>query len=139
MHGYRGILSKERLKKMKAELEAKLRNKYPKILNITLKGHIDTGDGWYHLLDLMDSNIQNTIDANPEIPQVQAIRIKEKFGHLEFVYIGGNRQIWNLIAQGEELSYSICEECGKPGKINVYNHKMKCLCPVHEKVRENVT
>jgi hypothetical protein len=133
MAGYVGVQSNRRLKTMKAELEDKLRNKYPKILNGTLKGHIDTGDGWYNLLDLLDANIQNTIDAHPEIPQVQAIRIKEQFGGLRFVYIGGNREIWNLINMAEIKSIHICEKCGKPGDINIKDNLMRCLCPAHKR------
>ncbi len=117
---------------MKLELEDKLRNEHPKILNGTLKGHIDTGDGWYNLLDILCKNIKNYVKTRPEIPQLQAIRIKEKFGHLEFVYIGGNRQIWDLVNLAEDKSTHICEECGKPGNINIKDHRMKCLCPAHK-------
>jgi hypothetical protein len=119
---------------MKAELEDKLKAKYPKILNGTLIGHIDIGDGWYNLFDLLCANMQNTIDVEPEIPQIQAFRVKEKFGGLRFYYTGGNRKIWDVINQAEDKSIHICEECGKPGNINIKENWLKCVCPAHEKV-----
>lgn len=47
------------------------------------------------------------------IPQLVAEQLKEKFGGLRFYARGGNREIHSAISFAEDLSYSICENCGK--------------------------
>jgi hypothetical protein len=46
----------------------------------------------------------------------KASQIKEKFGGLRFYMTCGTDEIFDLVEEAEELSYKICEECGKPGK-----------------------
>lgn len=87
---------------------------------------IDTGDGWFFLLDHLCHQIQKHIDGvndvntkkyslekKEDVPQVIADQIKEKFGTLRFYYHGGDDVISGMIRMAEALSYSICENCGK--------------------------
>ena len=119
---------------MKQELEAKLFEKYPKILNGALVGkHIDCGDGWYHLLDHLCGDIQETCDKDHHITQVQAFDIKtDPTGGLRFYYLGGNLYIYEAVSDAEVKSYSICEECGERGDRTKKRAWAKCLCKGHQ-------
>ncbi len=115
---------------MKKELEEKLFEKYPKIfkqkglpMNETcMCWGIETGDGWYNIIDTLCSQIQWHIDKNlanhedSEEIQVEATQVKEKFGGLRFYYHGGNRFIDGLVWMAEGMSACTCESCGAPGK-----------------------
>lgn len=104
---------------MKRELQEKLFSKYPKIfiqkkLSMTetaMCWGIECGDGWYWLIDMLCNQIQYDIDKNNE-PQIEAVQVKEKFGGLRFYTdITTDRQR-GMIALAENMSYSICEDCG---------------------------
>lgn len=53
----------------------------------------------------------------PQVPKIQAVQVKEKFGTLRFYTNCGNEYIDGLIAMAEAMSAVTCEECGKPGKV----------------------
>lgn len=53
----------------------------------------------------------------PEIPQVVAVQVKEKFGTLRFYYDGGDEYIHGLASMAEWVSSVTCEECGERGKL----------------------
>jgi hypothetical protein len=113
---------------MSPELEAKIITKYPKMfpgadgsrLAIDMFG-IETGDGWYTLIDTLCSDIQGMIDNSQDrenpITQVVLIQVKEKFGTLRFYYSGGNDLIRGMAWFAESMSEHICETCGKPGVL----------------------
>ena len=117
---------------MKKELEEKLFEKYPKIFRqkdlpmseTCMCWGIESGDGWYNILDTLCGQIQWHIDKNlkedekPEEVQVEATQVKEKFGGLRFYYHGGNDFINGLVWMAEGLSECTCENCGAPGKQN---------------------
>jgi hypothetical protein len=63
------------------------------------------------------SNIDRKVDIPEEIPQVVASQVKEKFGALCFYYAGGDDYVYGAVAMAENLSLTICEACGKPGKV----------------------
>jgi hypothetical protein len=44
-------------------------------------------------------------------------QVKEKFGGLRFYIGNGSDEIFERIDQAEDESFTICEECGKPGKV----------------------
>ena len=112
---------------MNAELEKQLVKKYPKIFRdylgdpmaTCMAWGIECGPGWFNLLDTLCGSIQSMIDYNPHlnIPQVTASQIKEKFGTLRFYFYGGNEYISGMVSFAESMSESICEVCGKPGKL----------------------
>ena len=120
-------------------LEKYLIKTYPKIFvdmygpmdKTCLHWGIETGDGWWFLLNNLCSKIQTHIDDPPWVlkdddsgnhyekpkkqvcPQVVALQIKEKFGSLRFYYSGGDEYIRGMIDFAESLSYNICENCGR--------------------------
>lgn len=106
---------------MKQELQDELYRKYPKIFRqkdlpmdqTCMCWGIDTGDGWYRLLDRLCAAIQSYIDGGDgKIGQVEAVQVKEKFGTLRFYVDGGDEVVSKLIGCAERLSGQICEECG---------------------------
>lgn len=110
---------------MKKELDDKLVQDYPKIFANRNKSKYESpmawgftcGNGWYNLIDLLCSNIQYYLDDKPEIHQIIADQVKEKFGTLQFYVTGGNDYTRGLIRMAESLSEVICENCGNPGKL----------------------
>lgn len=129
---------------MKQELEAKLFAKYPKIFKqkddsmqtTCMCWGIDTGDGWYDLLDNLCQQLQSMTDHNGHLPdrfpQIEATQVKEKFGTLRFYTNGSSDWQDGVISFAEWMSASICDECGKPGKINDDGGWLACRCPDHE-------
>lgn len=74
------------------------------------------------------SGVFRTVE--PEIPQVVAEQVKEKFGGLRFYYRGGDEYIEGLVAMAESMSYVTCEVCGSPGKRNSGGW-IRTLCGEH--------
>ena len=109
-----------------------LSTKYPKILASLRYGSIECGDGWGDLLDVLCGSIQSYIDTHDQIPQVEALQIKEKFGGLRFYCNGGNEYINGMIRLAEELSYKICDVCGNKGEPNIASY-ISTRCKEHIK------
>ena len=72
--------------------------------------YFPVGEGWRPLVEKLVCDIA-AIDTEVTVSQV-----KEKFGGLRFYIYGGSDEVWKLIAEAEEASYRICEECGAKGK-----------------------
>lgn len=82
------------------------------------------GEGWHPLVTQL---INDLFELGWDGCLMQ---IKEKFGGLRF-YIGtGNDKIFDRLYQAEQESYTICEECGKPGKPTD-NGWIKTVCEEH--------
>ena len=68
---------------------------------------------------------------------VRVAQIKEKFGGLRFyVYNELSESMQLAVDDAEELSYTICEECGEPGERRSGGW-VKTLCDKHHQVKEN--
>jgi hypothetical protein len=126
---------------MKKELQDKLFAKYPKIFrqkDLSMKETcmcwgIETGNGWYWLIDNLCSFIQSHIDNynkynEPKISQVEATQVKEKFGGLRFYYINGDSEIEGAVAFAEYLSYVTCENCGSTKNVTQTKGYITSLC-----------
>ena len=86
-------------------------------------------DGWNQLIhDLVEELIQSGWDK--KISQV-----KEKFGGLRFYIENGNIEFNKIISKYENLSYAICETCGKPGEIDKSKGWLKTVCEEHKILR----
>jgi len=68
------------------------------------------GPGWKTLVTLL------WLVCKSQNPPVLVQQVKEKWGGLRFYVGGAPRWIHDLIDRIEELSYKICESCGKPGR-----------------------
>jgi len=91
----------------------------------------ECGDGWYWLLyEIMDT-IYNYCNWNKvEIPKV--LQIKEKYGALNFYFVGGNETVRGMVWFAEHLSRNICETCGTNKNVGstrgwIYTICEKCL------------
>jgi hypothetical protein len=82
---------------------------------------IECGDGWYWLINELCAALQYETDTF-NAPQVQFSQIKEKFGELR-IYTDSND---NAVQKGqmdfaEDLSTTICENCGQMGATQTEN------------------
>ena len=130
---------------MKKELELKLYNKYPKILQDCGKSPMEScmsfwfecGDGWCDLLDKCMEKLQYFCDLcskDGREVQVVANQTKEKYGSLRFyvsVY-GANETesdiLHNIIDHAEMISTQTCEETGTYGVPCTKHGWYKTLC-----------
>lgn len=120
---------------MNGDLELQLVIKYPKILKdfggdpmqTCMAWGIDTGDGWYDLLDKCMEKIQYFCDlcsTGENQVQVVAAQIKSKFATLRFyvdIYGADELQssiLYGFIDDAERKSARTCEVCGKDGKLH---------------------
>ena len=65
------------------------------------------GRGWGSLID-------KVYDRLP--PSAYVLDCKEKFGGLRVYVDNVDQEIYDFLSEVENESYTICEECGKPGK-----------------------
>ena len=77
------------------------------------------GKGWHSLLDTL-------YDAKPK--DVVVLQVKEKYGGLRFYIGGASKEYHDLITKVEDLSYSTCERCGKPGTTSRVKGWYTTLC-----------
>ena len=109
---------------MKQELQNQLFEKYPKLfiekdlpMSVTcMCWGIETGDGWYNILDKLCGALQWSTDENGH-PQVVITQIKEKFGDLRFYTDGDDDYQRGLITMSEIMTGITCEVCGCPGTM----------------------
>jgi hypothetical protein len=129
---------------MSPDKDEELSKKYPRIFKQCLSENqisscgfgIDTGDGWYDLIDVLCSQIQRHVDQVISIQrhslkngsikeedvvpeddlQVVALQVKEKFGGLCFYAHGCDDSVRGMIDMAESMSFRVCEECGRRGR-----------------------
>jgi hypothetical protein len=148
---------------MKQELDDELCSKYPEIFadrhrdmtETCMCWGIETGDGWYRIIDQLCGSIQNHIDwrqknhdwavkwnaehpdnprAVPEpVPQVVAEQVKEKYGTLRFYYRGGDDVVDGMVRMAESMSGATCDQCGAPGELGGQGW-ISTRCEEHRKV-----
>jgi len=107
---------------------------YPKIFSGKYGG-IAVGKGWFDLLNQACCLIQSHLDWKPDVPQVVAQQVKEKFGGLRFYVEGGDEYTHGVIAMTEQMSSMLCEECGAPGETGGHGW-IATLCPTHRAERD---
>jgi hypothetical protein len=113
--------------------QEKMESTYPKMLSEGYGGFC-TGEGWWPIIELLCSNIQDHIDwKNREtftVEQVVVHQIKEKFGGLRFYYGGGDNEISGMVRIAESVASITCEVCGAPGKSRSTGW-IRTLCDEH--------
>ena len=121
---------------MKAELQKKLFEKYPKIFRqkdlpmqeTAMCWGIDCGDGWFQIIDLLCGLLQWDTDHN-KYPQIEAVQVKEKYGGLRFYTNGENDHQSGMIKYTCHLSEYVCEECGSMEGVTQTEGWIVTLCP----------
>jgi len=86
----------------------------------------ETGRGWYPLIYELLNKLQAIEDRDGI--GLEITQIKEKFGGLRVYTNIGTDEIWNLIEEYGEKSFTICEICGKPGKLRNNHGWYTTLC-----------
>lgn len=89
---------------------------------ITDASFMDVQPGWYPLIKKLIEDLI-ALGWNKNITQ-----IKEKYGTLRFYITDGTDAIWDKIEEAEDVSASICEVTGKPGKLRTDISWWKTLC-----------
>lgn len=107
---------------------------FPKIFSGKYGG-IAVGTGWFDILNSACQLIQSHLDWKPDVPQVVAEQVKEKFGGLRFYVQGGDEYTQGVIAMAEMMSGKVCEECGAPGASGGSGW-ISTLCPTHREEHE---
>jgi len=99
---------------VKKDFQEMLCQKYPKLLRTK---RIETGDGWYHIIDSLCETIQNRMDwSEGAESRVEVNQIREKFGSLEFYFTGGDEVVSGMVASAESISRKTCESCSMRGE-----------------------
>lgn len=80
---------------------------------------------------LINEEIPDYMKAKPEIPQVIAVQVKEKFGTLRFYFDGGDHICHAYVAMAEAMSARTCEMCGKSGVLRQDRGWIQTLCDEH--------
>ena len=81
--------------------------------------------GWIPLVEELAEKLAEVY------PEYKITQIKEKFGGLRFYVSGMTEEGWKLIDEAERKSLTICEVCGKLGKIRKGGW-WKTLCDEHD-------
>lgn len=121
---------------MRKKLQHKLFEKYPKIFRqkdlsmsqTCMCWGIACGDGWYNLLNSLCYCVQSFINNHPDVNQMEAVQVKEKFGGLSFYTTGSCERIEGMIQLAAELSYQICENCGSIKNVSQTKGWIITLC-----------
>lgn len=81
----------------------------------------DVGPGWRFLLDVLEYHLERCEE------EIDVLQVKEKFGGLRF-YIAGGFEMQHVVDLVENMSFYICEKCGKPGHLDTSSYWYKTLC-----------
>lgn len=130
---------------MNKELQDKLYAKYPALFaqkdlspqQTLMCWGIDTGDGWYNIMDALCSSITYYLKykKKPEADEnadsefsVEFVQVKEKFGALRIYTNFGDEAIDSMISLAARLSQLTCDTCGSPGKNILIRGWYHTLC-----------
>lgn len=103
---------------------------------------IETGDGWYDLIDRLCAKLSHLCTLSGAI--VEFTQVKEKWGQLRIYHRteGGpgtcdaymvDEIVCDLVGYAEYESAGICEDCGETGEIDYEARWLSCRC---DKCRE---
>lgn len=99
----------------------------------------ECGDGWFDLIYQLCADLEaeyqkldpKDLDENDYI----AFQVKEKFGGLRFYLSSETDAMYKLTDAAEDKSFTICEDCGNPGKPRGGGW-IRTLCDAHHEEQE---
>ena len=112
--------------------------------------YVGVGEGWVALVNTLTDGIHEILDRQNNASdsadiKLEILQIKEKFGGLRYYYTltheddvyydldeGTQNSVSRYVAQMEQVSYHICEECGKFGERHTTNGWIKTVCEEHK-------
>lgn len=113
---------------MSPELDNKLCTDFPNLfadrrapMQVTCMCWGFPGDGWYGIIREAAEKLEPLIVAykkkypGEEFPR--ASQVKEKFGTMRFYMTMETDEMANIVGDAERKSATVCEECGKKGKL----------------------
>jgi hypothetical protein len=120
--------------------ESEMHDKYPK----TLKGlsYFEINEGWKELVEEITSKIEVVNNKYSPSSYIRAAQVKQKFGGLRY-YISIEeideqdvRYVYDMIAEAEKRSFTICEYCSSPAKNTTGRHyHVETVCDEHRTSR----
>lgn len=96
--------------------------------------HVSCGPGWYPLI----WDLCTAIEAleHLQMPRIGTFRAEERLGGL-FIRIDSSQYIVKELAlDTEHKAATVCEECGRPGSLQLGHGFAKTLCHEHAKQRK---
>ena len=84
-------------------------------------GKLFVGEGWYGLID-------EAFDYIEQHPSMWVTDIKEKWAGLRIYFYGGEDNSLDIIVAICDKSYTICEYCGRAGKVRNKLSWIKTMC-----------
>jgi len=87
----------------------------------------ECGVGWFDLLKETFQKLEAYVQEN-KITGCYVAQVKEKFGGLRIYLSISNPEINNILDDATQKSYTICEICGKSGKLQNQVGWSKTLC-----------
>ena len=96
-----------------------------------------SGPGWNIILDTLCPILEHHVLSLPQELQadIYVVQVKEKFGGLRFYMNQSTPYMDGAISMAENLSYSICEQCGAPGTRGGSGY-VQTLCAKHRKAKD---
>jgi hypothetical protein len=92
-----------------------IREKCPKLYRKSIS--FDCGIGWSDIIRDLSIKIEEILNRNPDLQEICALQVKEKYGKLRFYLSDETEEIMDLVSETEAQSSQVCENCGMYGKI----------------------
>ncbi len=115
--------------------ESEMYDKYPKTLKCL--SYFEINEGWKGLVEEITSKIETINNKYSPSSYVRAAQVKQKFGGLRY-YISIEdveeqdvRYVYDMIAEAEKRSFTICEYCGSPANTSRDRPYVETLCDEH--------
>ena len=109
--------------------------KYPK----TFKSlhYVECNEGWKEIIDEVSAKIEAVNNKYSPSSYIHAAQIKQKFGGLRY-YVSIEdidesdvKYVYDLIAEAEKRSFTVCEFCGAPAKLSKWGYNVETVCDEH--------
>ena len=123
---------------MTPALDALLCQRYPQLFQhrhaepqtCAMSWGLQCGDGWFDLIDILCESLQQETEHG-DAPQAVAMQVKQKWGRLRFSVESATERQQAMIDLAEALSARLCEQCGKPGKMQSIKGFRTVRCEGH--------
>lgn len=128
--------------------------KYGRIENLFQAFGYECDDGWFSILDSMCDEILTAYEETGQPVNLVVGQVKEKYGTLRFYYhfegqtsgaaaidflgqgalrVPGepnplHERVAAIVSKWEDKSATVCEKCGKPGKLRTDRRWIRTLC-----------
>ena len=96
----------------------------------------ECGDGWFRLIYNTSEKLEQMILELPEKDRSAygAAQIKQKFGELRIYLDSCTDEMFDVTMNAGEESKTICEQCGKPGKLREIGRWLYTSCEEHKRI-----